>query len=148
MFCSQPPVCVTPCRLYSEPPEATVSLNLSEQQLVSSLMLFCQKCFGCWCLSNQSLQKFHLQDKRPNTTCCLAQWLENVANSSWLFFSSQLQLSLFKAQSSGQCWSFFFFFCIFCLLKLNKLHVSLTFILSRTVDLVELRLTHVLNPGG
>lgn len=81
---SEAPVCLTQCRLYSEPPEAAASWSLSEQQLVSSLMLFCQKCFGCWCLSNLSLQKFHLQDKRPNTTCCLAQRLENVANSSWL----------------------------------------------------------------
>lgn len=92
-------MCVTPCRLYSEPPEAAASWSLSEQQLVSSLMLFCQKCFGCWCLSNLSLQKFHLQDKRPNTTCCLAQQLENVANSSWL-------LSL--AHSSSCLYLFYF----------------------------------------
>lgn len=82
-----------------EPPEAAASWSLSEQQLVSSLMLFCQKCFGCWCLSNLSLQKFHLQDKRPNTTCCLAQRLENVANSSWL-------LSL--AHSSSCLYLFYF----------------------------------------
>lgn len=84
LMCVSVCVCLCSCRLYSEPPGAAESRVLSQQQLVSNLMLFCQKCFGCWCLSNLSLQKFHLQDKRPNTTCCLAQRLENVANSAWL----------------------------------------------------------------
>lgn len=47
---------VTLCRLYSQTSEAAVSWTFSDQQLVSSLMLFCQRHFGCLCLSNPSLQ--------------------------------------------------------------------------------------------
>lgn len=70
-----------------------------------------KKCFGCWCLSNLSLQKFHLQDKRPNTACCLAQRLENVANSAELLSLARCSSCLlfffsFKAQPSGQRLSF------------------------------------------
>lgn len=127
---------VCPCRLYSEAPEAAESWILSEQQLVSNLMLFCQKCFGCWCLSNLSLQKFHLQDKRPNTTCCLAQRLENVANSAWLL-SLAAAVFFFLLQDNHQD-KFCLFFSPLALrvesIKSSRNYISLTLILSGTVD--------------
>lgn len=78
--------------------------------------------------------KFHLQDKRPNITCCLVQQLENVANTASLsasVHSSGCHFSIWE-QQSWQNLIFFFFCSSFGFLKLNKLSLfDLQFVRDR-----------------